>query len=73
MALSILRTPNASAAHKIQAEFEFARVVKVERESPNCVRIDFENFPSWGFAPDLRLPVIKASAEEAAKYAEASE
>lgn len=64
--------PGASEDTKTLAEFEYGRVVKVEDEGP-CIRVDFENFPSFGFASDDRLPVIKASAEDAAKYAEGGE
>ena len=32
--------------------FEFERVLGVERESPDCIRVDFESGFSCGFPPD---------------------
>jgi hypothetical protein len=36
-------------------EFLFMEVAGVERETPDCVRIDFEGWDSCGFPPDHLL------------------
>lgn len=52
------------------AEFEYGLVMSVARETVDCVRLDFDNFPSFGFNASDSLMVIKATPEEAAKYAD---
>ena len=37
-------------------EFELQTVIEVERETPNCVRVDFES-GSFGFPPDYTVDV----------------
>ena len=38
-------------------EFEYAVVDGTERETPECIRVDFTNTCSVGFPPDHRVPV----------------
>ena len=62
--------PGCDGDSFIGAEFEFAVCIGAERESPDCVRLDFADLPSVGFDTAVSLPVIKATPEEAAKWAE---
>jgi hypothetical protein len=34
-----------------RAEFEYCRVIEVEREAPDLVRVDFSGSASFGFDP----------------------
>jgi DNA-directed RNA polymerase subunit F len=52
------------------AEFEYGRVIGGERETDDCMRLDFENFPSFGFEAWRDLPVIKGSAADRLFYNE---
>lgn len=38
-------------------QFEFERVLEVERETPDCIRVDFESGFSCGFPPDHLVDV----------------
>ncbi len=60
--------PFASEDDANAAEFEYGRVIGTERETLGCVRLDFENFGSYGLDPARLLDVIKATPEEAAAY-----
>ncbi len=42
---------------QIAAQSEYARVCGVEQETPDCIRLDFDNFPSWGFDVASKLSV----------------
>ena len=50
-------------------EFEYARVIHAERERPDCVRLDFENFPSIGFKIGARLIAVQHDDAAALHYA----
>lgn len=50
-------------------DFEYARVIHADRERPDCVRLDFENFPSVGFRTSARLLVVPGSDADALHYA----
>lgn len=39
-------------------EFEYCVVADLEMETPNCVRVDFENYTSIGFPPDHKVRVL---------------
>lgn len=41
----------------VSLEFEYLTVAGVERETPTCLRVDFEGFDSVGFPPDHRVRV----------------
>jgi hypothetical protein len=55
------------------AEFEYGRVIGAERETDDCMRLDFENFTSFGFEAWRDLPVIKGTAADRLFYAEGEE
>lgn len=57
-------TPDGHAA-----EFEYCRVIEVEREAPNCVRVDFEGSASFGFDP-FRWVKAVCTAKARAEWAE---
>jgi hypothetical protein len=38
-------------------QFEFERVMEVEQETPDCIRVDFESGFSCGFPPDHLVDV----------------
>jgi hypothetical protein len=42
---------------KPEYEFEYAIVAGIERETPTCVRVDFETGNSVGFPPDHEVDV----------------
>jgi hypothetical protein len=50
------RTDPDPQPHPIWA-YEYAKVEGSEQETPDCVRIDFENGPSCGFPPEHKLRV----------------
>lgn len=52
------------------APFEYARVTWVERETADCVRIDFTEFSSHGFDPATMLDVIRGTEADAALWAD---
>lgn len=49
-------------------EFEYARVIGAERESDDCMRLDFENYPSVGFEAWIDLKVIKGLPDDRLFY-----
>lgn len=38
--------------------FVYATVADVEWETVDCVRVDFDNFPSFGFSPEHMVTVV---------------
>lgn len=45
-------------------EFEYARCIGTERETADCVRLDFES-DSFGFPPDHLLSIVERSLSNA--------
>lgn len=54
------------------AEFEYFRVIGVEREAPDCVRVDFEGADSFGFDPFRWLKAV-CTAKDRAAFADDSD
>ena len=48
--------PFADNGEHPEFEFEFCEVIDVERETPDCVRVDFDNY-SCGFPVDHELEI----------------
>jgi hypothetical protein len=65
-AVDLEGAPGCTGPNFMAAEFELATCLGAERESPGCIRLDFEGYPSVGFDPDLRLPVRKRGAYDPA-------
>lgn len=55
--------PFATGEAFVSAEFEYAIVCGTERETPDCVRVDFEDLPSIGVPPGHQLPALPAAGE----------
>lgn len=68
--VDLQNAPGCDGESFISAEFEYARCIGSERETADCIRLDFEGFPSVGFDPSVSLPTIKATPEEAETWKE---
>lgn len=56
-AVDLEGAPGCTGDSFVGAEFELAEVVGFELETPDCLRLDFGEFPSVGFDPATILPV----------------
>lgn len=50
-------TRGPDASDHPEFAFEFERVESIERETPDCIRVDFESGFSCGFPPDHLIDV----------------
>jgi len=42
-------------------QFEYTPVLHKEKETPGCIRLDFQGYDSVGFPPDHRVIVVERS------------